>query len=159
MTVADKYMSEANSSFKFIPPRFDKNLFINQDFVRQEEILNLFPSETEQQQMHCYYNELSGCKNAKTEIMRCEKDECETEDAIVVKIPTPSEILRNYNFAEENNMNGDGEVEEICKYISENNHSVIDTLTEYKIPIPIAKHKTKKIVRLSVQYSKECNKL
>lgn len=158
MTVADKYMSEGNgSSFKFIPPKFDKNLFRNGSFLRQEDVLNLFPSETIEEQMYCYYNQLTECKNEKNNMERCDKNEY--EEGITVKIPTPSEILRMYNFEEENDMERNSEVNQIYESISKNNYNIIDSLTEYKIPVPIAKLITKNIVRLSVKYSEECNKL
>ena len=157
MSVADKYMFQSrNRNFRFTPPEFNMNLFKNNNLMRDENSLNLFPSETAGEELYCYYNALNGCKNNIESNMRSsEEDE---DNKIIVKIPSPTELLRKYNFELVENTER-GEVESIYCDICKNHHNIIDSLTEYKMPVPIAKLITKSIVRLSLQYSKECNKI
>lgn len=73
MNIADKYMSQVkNKQFRFIPPKFDQNLFrsdegsimegkINNPVDENLESPNLFPSETSKDQLYCYYNEIGEC--------------------------------------------------------------------------------------------------
>ncbi len=153
MSVAHKYMSQSRGiSFRFIPPEFNMELFEKNKFMRSENTLNLFPSETANEELYCYYNALDGCNNNTRGYE--EKD----GDKITVNIPSPTELLRKYNYELVENIERD-QVENIYCDIAKNHHNIIDSLTEYKIPVPIAKLITKNIVRLSLQYSKECNKI
>jgi hypothetical protein len=73
MNIADKYMFEVkNKQFRFIPPKFDQNLFrndeesiigggINKPADVNLEDSDLFPSETSKDQLYCYYNEIGEC--------------------------------------------------------------------------------------------------
>lgn len=73
MNIADKYMSEVkNKHFRFIPPKFDQNLFRSDEESMMGEGMNipvdvnlensdLFPSETSKDQLYCYYNEIGEC--------------------------------------------------------------------------------------------------
>ncbi len=73
MNIADKYMSEVeNKEFRFIPPKFDQNLFrsdegsimggeLNNPVDGNLGDANLFPGETLKEQLYCYYNEIGEC--------------------------------------------------------------------------------------------------
>ncbi len=157
MSVADKYMSQVgHKSFKFIPPQFNMGSFRVNDDVDNNNVLNLFPSETAELQMYCYYNQLNGCNNMENNVTRNYEETIESE--ITVNIPSPMQLLRKYSY-ELDDENQRSEVESIYSNIEKNHHNVIDSLIEYKIPVPIAKVITKKIVKLSLEYSKECNKI
>lgn len=190
MTIADKYMSEVNNrSFKFIPPKFDKNLFrndeqnimggdINNQVDGNVNIENLYPDETKQEQLYCYYNSLGNCYNGSTtttnnntNTMNLSKNNTDSMNAgngrddyeqyiamhPTVRLPLPSDILRYFDLElnEEKYLGenrGDSDVNKVYSEIEANNPNVLNVFLDYQIPAPIAKIITKRIVDLSLQY-------
>eukprot|EP00828_Plagiopyla_frontata_P017333 TRINITY_DN224_c0_g5_i1.p1 TRINITY_DN224_c0_g5~~TRINITY_DN224_c0_g5_i1.p1 ORF type:complete len:201 (+),score=37.92 TRINITY_DN224_c0_g5_i1:89-604(+) len=165
MSVADKYMFQVNrKNFKFIPPEFNKNLFRNNANMTREEIISnnqqveeivLSPTENNEEQLYCYYNEISNCYKGDVEIKR--ENMFEKNEKIKVEIPLPSEILRNFDLElneeidfEDNRIKD--EVESIYSRIESSNPNVLDVLLDYKIPTPVAKLIAKRIVQLSLKY-------
>lgn len=210
MNIADKYMCEVtNKPFRFIPPKFDKNLFRNDEEsvlggkVNKpvEEILeneNLYPSETSKDQLYCYYNEISECykgsyksninasqgpMNKKGNPSSMSETGIENPSSMsytgsedsssmnagrndidkyipmhpMIRVPLPSDILKNFDLDldEENDLDenrGDSDVNRIYSDIEANNPNVMRALSDYEVPLPLAKVITKRIVKLSLQY-------
>lgn len=128
MSIADKYMSEVkNKSFRFIPPRFNQNLFrndkrevmggeLNNSVNEKLENNIIFPDETIKEQMYCYYNEMGECYKGNGDFMDNSSINNTSDDGEdymnrtrdyyekyismkdVVNIPLPSEVLRNFDL-------------------------------------------------------------
>lgn len=184
MNIADKYMSEVNNRyFKFIPPKFDKNLFrndeqsimggeMNNQVDGNANIENLYPDETKEGQLYCYYNSLGNCYNGSNNSgmstsenndgsMNAGNGRNDYEKYIamqpMVRLPLPSDILRYFDLEinEETDFcenRGDSDVNKIYSEIEVNNPNILSAFLDYQIPAPIAKVITKRIVDLSLQY-------
>lgn len=165
MSVADKYMNQANKkNFKFEPPKFNKNLFRNNENSMKNEFINynnnkgeikLYPIESSEAQLYCYYNEIEGCYKGNGDNVK--QNMVNSDGRIKVEIPSPSEMLRNFDLEidEEIDFNDSREktdVDNIYSRIESENPNVLGTLLNYNIPSPLAKLITKRIVQLSLKY-------
>lgn len=142
----EKYMSEVNpeTTFKFIPPSFNRNLFI--DDQDPDDFLELYPSETSEDQLYCYYNSLGGCSKEQNEITpskRC-PDTFEVLRGLDLDIDETSDLDNNYRH---------NTVNQIYSEIINKNPGINDTLSLYGVPSPIRKVITKRLIKLSLLYN------
>lgn len=150
-----KYMSEVesnSSNYSFTPPSFNKNLFRNSPDKNNSYFSELYPSETEESELYCYHNSLGNCYSQNL------------ESDIRNEAPTIIDALRNLNFDEDeildlnqdenSEMRQKNPIQKIFSQIQNNNPEIYRTLLAYNIPKPIAKTLMKKIIRLTLVYSK-----
>ena len=147
----EKYMSEVkyNNLFKFTPPSFDRNLLIDDyanDNDDDNEFLNLYPNETTEDQLYCYYNSLGGCINEKNTHISSNRT------------PETFEVLRGLDLdidetTDLNNNYTRNIVSKIYSDIINKNHGISDTFNLYGIPSPIQKVITKRLIKLSLLYN------
>lgn len=147
-----KYMSEVKSkntfTFNFVPPSFDRNLVMDDDINAQEDDSSiLFPSETSEDQLYCYYNSLGGCSNIKNILTSSRK------------MPETFDVLRGLDLdidetCDLDNNDARNIVNEIYSDIIKKNPGINDTLTLYEIPSPIQMVITKRLIKLSLLYNK-----
>ena len=145
-----KYMSQisvADTDINFTPPSFSKSLFRNEPNVpyNNNSSLDLFPSETESSQLYCYYSSFNDCDEKNSKIIPS------------MRIPTPSEILQNFDLDldETDDLERDGskgDVNRIYTQIEKNNPSIFTTFSSYGIPSPITKVIIKRSIKLSLMY-------
>lgn len=147
----EKYMSEVNvkNKFKFIPPSFNRSFLMNddeQDVTEEKETLDLFPNETSEDQMYCYYNALGNCKNGQN-----------IQPSVTIQ-PRTFEALRGLDAdiddASSNIQNNiSNNINKIYDEILKNEPGIDDALSLYGVPSPIKKVITKKIIKLSLLYN------
>lgn len=146
----EKYMSEVNikNKFKFIPPSFNRNFIIdddNEDVSEEKESLDLFPNETSEDQVYCYYNSLGNCKNG-----------VNTMSSVTIE-PRTFEALRGFdldiNDTSDSKNNTTDFVNKIYDEILKREPEIDDALSIYGMPSPIKKVITKKIIKLSLLYN------
>lgn len=162
----EKYMSQIkiDDDINFVPPSFSTSLF-RKDYTDTNNITHktnvyntdyemnnnnsstdLFPSETEESQLYCYYSSFGDCseKNDKFNLN--------------MNIPTPSEILRNFDLdldetTDLERCHSKSDVDKIFAKIEKRNPGILATFASYRIPYPIAKVIIKRIIKLSLLYS------
>ncbi|WP_244834758.1 hypothetical protein [Clostridium sp. BJN0001] len=132
-----KYMNEViinnkENNIRFVPPSF------NRPYSEDD---NKFPSETNESEMHCYYNSITPCPNTVEEN----------------RIPSPSDVLMNLNFDVDeltSNTRSKTFIQSnlILKSLEKNEPNIIATFSSYKIPYPITKILLQKIIKLSLDY-------
>ncbi|MBZ9690524.1 hypothetical protein [Clostridium sp. M14] len=129
---------------------FDGEPNNNFDFRSDINSSDLFPDETMQSQLYCYINQLDKNCNKKSDVIK--KD---TSNEL-----TPDKVLRGFdldlNESEDlERINSDNDVNRIYLKIEEKNPNLLNTLSVYGIPYPIARVIIKRIIKLSLQYYKE----
>ena len=147
----DKYMYEVNvkNKFKFIPPSFNRSFLVDddtEDVTEEKESLDLFPDETSENQMYCYYNSLGNCKNGQN-INPPSKIEPRTFEALRgldVDINDTSDSINYYTT---------DSINKIYDKILKREPEIDDALSIYGMPSPIKKVITKKIIKLSLLYN------
>lgn len=148
----EKYMSEVKlrSKFKFIPPSFNRSLSIdngiNTDYNEENESLDLYPDETEEDQLYCYYNSLGGCSNN------------QNKDKNLKRNPETFEVLRglDLDIDETSDLDIDyheSKVNKVYTEIINKNPGINDSLSLYGMPSPIIKVITKRLIKLSLLYT------
>lgn len=144
-----KYMSQISiddTDINFIPPSFSKSLFRNESSVpNNDSSLDLFPSETKSSQLYCYYSSFNDCDEKNANIIPS------------MRIPTPSEILQNFDLDldETEDLGRDGsknDVDMIYLQMEKNNPGIFTTFSSYGIPSPITKVIIKRSIKLSLMY-------
>lgn len=148
----EKYMSEVKlrSAFKFIPPSFNRSLSmdndINTDNDEENESLNLYPDETEEDQLYCYYNNLGGCSNNqdKDKDFKRNPETFEVLRGLDLDIDETSDLDIDYN---ENKVN------KVYTEIINKNPGINASLSLYGMPSPIIKVITKRLIKLSLLYN------
>lgn len=143
-----KYMAESSSDnldIHFVPPTFSSEF--RQDSLKDQnpnEFLDLYPSETENEFLYCYYSSFGDCNNNVTVNSNA-------------RVPMPSEVLMNFDLdldestdleraCCENDVNG------IYDLIVKNNSGIFSTLSAYRIPSPIAKILVRRLIKLTLSY-------
>lgn len=148
----EKYMSEVKlrSKFKFIPPSFNRSLSIDDNINthkdEENESLDLYPDETEEDQLYCYYNSLGGCSNNKNkdENFKRNPKTFEVLRGLDLDIDEASDLDIDYN---ESNVN------KVYKEIIKKNPGINESLSLYGMPSPIIKVITKRLIKLSLLYT------
>lgn len=144
-----KYMSQISiddTDINFIPPSFSKSLFRNESAApNNNSSLDLFPSETKSSELYCYYSSFNDC------------DEKNSNTIQSMRIPTPSEILQNFDLdldeSEDLRRDGDkNDVDRIYLQMEKNNPGIFSTFSSYGIPSPITKVIIKRSIKLSLMY-------
>ena len=147
----EKYMSEVKikNNFKFVPPSFNRSLMMDDgeknDIVEQKESLDLYPDETNEDQLYCYYNSLENCSNESKKVPNSQRNP-ETFDVLRgldLDIDEISDLDDNYR---QNNIN------KIYMNIMNRNPGINESLSLYGVPSPIVKVITKRIIKLSLLY-------
>lgn len=147
----EKYMSEVNikNNFKFIPPSFNRSLMMDDvehdDIADENESLDLYPDETSEDQLYCYYNSLENCTHELKKIQSPRRNP-ETFDVLRgldLDIDETSDLDNNYT---QNNIN------KIYMNIIDKNPGINETLSLYGVPSPIVKVITKRLIKLSLLY-------
>ena len=142
----EKYMSEVNpkATFKFIPPSFNRNLLIDDE--NPNEFLELYPEETSEDQLYCYYNSLGGCSNEQNEMISSKRgpETFEVLRGLDLDIDETSDLDNNYRH---------NKVNQIYSEIIDKNPGINDALSLYGIPSPIRKVITKRLIKLSLLYN------
>ena len=127
MNVADKYMSQVkDNDFKFTPPKFDKNIFINGEMRIRNESLILFNEEGLK-----YKND-----NVKMTSDTLKESNIEFDEETDLNMVRNEEIINN-----------------IYSKIACKNPNVLETLFDYDVPADIAKVVAKRLIKLSLKYS------
>lgn len=146
----EKYMSEVNlkkdSDFYFTPPSFDESIFRdNPNDQNDNNFVELYPDETEQSELYCYYNISKDCEKKNT------KDSDKTKN----RTPTPFDILRGLDLDFEETLepykNSD-DVDEIYSEIELKNPGLYETFAKYGVPDPIYQVITKRLIKLTLLY-------
>lgn len=146
----EKYMSEVNvkNKFKFIPPSFNRSFLVdddNEDVSEEKESLDLFPDETSEDQVYCYYNALGNCKNG-----------VNTKPPVTIE-PRTFEALRGLDVdiddTSDSKNNTTDSINKIYDEILKREPEIDDALSIYGMPSPIKKVITKKIIKLSLLYN------
>ena len=148
----EKYMSEVKlkNNFRFIPPSFNMSLYMdadeNSDINEENESLDLYPSETSEDQLYCYYNSLENCNN------KLKKTENLTRS------PEIFEVLRGLDLdidevSDLDNLNSRNDINKVYDYIIAKDPGVNEALSLYGIPSPIIKVITKRLIKLSLLYN------
>ncbi|APF22978.1 MULTISPECIES: hypothetical protein [Clostridium] len=148
----EKYMSEAKlrNTIKFIPPSFNRSLSmdddINTDYDEETESLDLYPDETDEDQLYCYYNSLGGCNNNqnKKEDLKRNPETFEVLRGLDLDIDEASDLNSNYS---ENDVN------KIYAEIINKNPGINHSFSLYGMPSPIIKVVTKRLIKLSLLYN------
>ena len=149
----EKYMGEINLKrhFKFIPPSFDRSLIIednksNDNMNNENDYLDLYPSETDEDQLYCYYNSVKACNNT----VENKKSNSRT--------PEPFEVLRCLDLdmdetSNSDNISSQNNIDKIYNNIITNHSSICNSLSLYGMPSPIIKVITKRLIKLSLLYN------
>ena len=142
----EKYMSEVNPKtiFKFTPPSFNRNLLMDDE--NPNDFLDLYPEETSEDQLYCYYNSLGGCSKEQNEIIPLKRG------------PETFEVLRGLDLDIDETYDLDNNyrhntVNQIYSEILTKNPGINDALSLYGIPSPIRKVITKRLIKLSLLYN------
>lgn len=115
------------------------------DIAEENESLDLYPSETSEDQLYCYYNSLENCNNKLKKIPNSRRNP-ETFDVLRgldLDIDETSDLNDNYT---QNNIN------RIYMNIIDKNPGINETLSLYGVPSPIVKVITKRLIKLSLLY-------
>ncbi|MBE6062426.1 MAG: hypothetical protein E7207_02435 [Clostridium butyricum] len=151
MTPDKKYMSEVNlkndSDFSFTPPSFDWSLFrVNPPYKNYNNSLNLYPDQTQDSELYCYYNILGNC----------DQKNVSDFDNIQNRTPTPFDILRGLDLDLEETIESYKNSDDVDKIYSEiqlKNPGFHETFTKYGIPDPIYKILIKRLIKLTLLYN------
>lgn len=144
-----KYMSQISiddTDINFTPPSFSKSLFRDESSApNNNSSLDLFPSETKSSQLYCYYSSFNDCDEKNANIIPS------------MRIPTPSEILQNFDLDldETEDLGRDdskNDVDKIYLQMGKNNPGIFTTFSSYGIPSPITKVIIKRSIKLSLMY-------
>lgn len=147
----EKYMSEVNikNNFQFTPPSFNRSLMMDDedknDVAEQSESLDLYPDETSEDQLYCYYNSLENCSNELKKIPTSKRNP-ETFDVLRGLDLDIDETSELYNNSPEN------DIDKIYMNIINRNPGINESLSLYDVPSPIIKVITKRIIKLSLLY-------
>lgn len=111
--------------------------------------LNLYPSETENQFLYCYYSSFGDCKENNKNYNKNNNS----------RIPTPSEALINLDMdIDLDELNGldrtcrDNNIDDIYSKIENEHSGIFTTLASYKIPYPISKIIIRRLIKLTLLY-------
>lgn len=154
-----KYMSESSyapGEIHFTPPSFSST--IRQSNISGEQnsednsYLNLYPSETEEEFLYCYYSSFGDC----------EFNNITNSKFPSYNNPTPSSsaVLRNMDLDMDDLYDPDRkkdntDVERIYSMIEKNHRTLFNTFSSYRIPYPVAKIMIKRIIKLTLSYCKK----
>lgn len=146
----EKYMSEVNLkenlNFPFTPPSFNRNFSRdNPTNESDNNFLNLYPDETENSELYCYYNAFNGCK----------KKDSDNSNNTKNRIPTPFDILRGLDLDFEETLDpysNSNDVDKIYSEIELKNPGIYETFSKYGIPDPISQVITKRLIKLTLLY-------
>lgn len=151
----EKYMNQVSTKaeekeetyINFIPPSFIASISRNMP-TKNNSALELFPSETQSSELYCYYSSFGDC------------DKKNSSRDLEMRVPSPSEILTNFNLdldeiTDLERQRPDNEVDNIFLQIERRNPGIIGTFSSYRIPYPIARVIIKRIIKLTLLYSKK----
>lgn len=119
---------------------------INTDYDEESESLDLYPDETDEDQLYCYYNSLGGCNNNqnKKEDLKRNPETFEVLRGLDLDIDEASDLNSNYS---ENDVN------KIYAEIINKNPGINHSFSLYGMPSPIIKVVTKRLIKLSLLYN------
>ena len=120
--------------------------YINTDYDEETESLDLYPDETNEDQLYCYYNSLGGCSNNqnKKEDLKRNPETFEVLRGLDLDIDEASDLNSNYS---ENDVN------KIYAEIINKNPGINHSFSLYGMPSPIIKVVTKRLIKLSLLYN------
>lgn len=148
----EKYMSEVKfkNTLKFIPPSFNRSLYVDDDintnYDEESESVGLYPDETSEDQLYCYYNSLNGCinKQNKKEDLKRNPETFEVLRSLDLDIDEASDLDSNYP---------DNDINKVYTEITKKNPGINYSLSLYGVPSPIIKVITKRLIKLSLLYN------